>query len=82
MIPGSRRKKPQTPSFPLEKAKALWAKFPIEARDISFQKFYQELCSLNDPEQMRKDLDCIQVTRAREHSNRLMVEKALQNANQ
>lgn len=80
MIPNPRKKK-QTPGFPLEKAKALWAKFDEPARDMTFAQFYKELCSLNDEGQMRKDLDIIQMTRARENSNRLMVERALQRGN-
>lgn len=77
MIPNPREKK-QIPGFPLEKAKALWAKFPPEAQDMTFTQFYKELCSLNDEGQMRRDLDTIQMARAREHGNKLMVERALQ----
>lgn len=77
MIPNPRKKK-QTPGFPLEKAKKLYAKFGPDGQDISFQNFYKELCSLNDEGQMKKDLETIQMTRAIQNSNQLMVERALQ----
>lgn len=81
MIPNPCKKK-QTAGFPLEKAKKMWAMFPVEARDMTFQQFYRELCSLNDEGQMRKDLDSIQMTVARERSSRLLIERVLQrNAN-
>lgn len=80
MIPNPRKKK-QTPGFPLEKARVLWAKFPAEARDMTFTQFYKELCSLNDEGQMKKDLETIQMTRAIQNSNQFMVERALQDAN-
>ena len=64
--------------FPIEKAKILWAKFPTPARDMTFEQFYKELCDMGDPDKMREDLDTIQMTRARERSNKLMVERALE----
>lgn len=77
MIPNPRKKK-QTAGFPLEKAKAMWARFGPEGQDMTFQQFYRELCSLTDEGAMREDLATIQMARAKERSNKLMVERAIQ----
>lgn len=81
MIPNSRKKK-QTVGFPLENAKKMWAMFGPDGQDMTFTQFYKELCSLNDEEQMKKDLECIQLARMRERDNKAAVERAIQqNAN-
>jgi len=80
MIPNPRKKKQKNPgkgAFPLERAKALWAGFGPEGQDMTFQQFYAELCGIADPDKMRKDLDAIEMRKAQERSNRLLIERGL-----
>lgn len=75
------KKKPAPGTFSLEKAKKLWEKFPVEARDCTFKHFYKELCTMTEPEQMKEDLHRIQMARQMENHNKVTIERALQNAN-
>jgi len=59
------------------KAKKLWAMFGPEAQDIIFADFLKEVTELSDPAKMQKDLMSIQLAKARQDSNTLLIEKAL-----
>lgn len=80
MIPNPRKtkqKKPGEGAFPLDRAKQLYANFGPEGQDMSFGQFYRELCGIADPDKMREDLSRIELARAQERSNRLLIEKGL-----
>lgn len=63
----------------LEKTKQLWALFPPEAQDMTFEAFYKELCNMENPQKMQDDLMAIQLAKTRIDSNRLLVDRALHN---
>lgn len=67
---------PYTPTQ-IAKAKKLWAMFPPEARDMSFMDFVKELNDLSDPDKMQTDLMKIQMAKANQDSNTLLIENAL-----
>jgi hypothetical protein len=84
MIPNPRKakqKKPGEGAFPLEQAKRLYAMFGESGQDMPFQQFYAELCGITDPDKMREDLSAIELARARERSNRLLIERGLLRVN-
>lgn len=83
MIPGQRKKKQKNPgegAFPLEKARKIWNSFDEAGQDMTFEQFYRELCGIADPDKMREDLDAIQMRRAQEQSNRLLIDRGLMRA--
>ena len=83
MIPNPRKKSQKAPgegAFPLEKARKIWIGFDEAGQDMTFEQFYRELCGLTDKTKMKEDLDSIQMRRAREQSNRLLVERGLLHA--
>ena len=80
MIPNPRKtkqKKPGEGAFPLEQAKRLYAMFGETGQDMPFQQFYAELCGITDPDRMRGDLDQIQMQKAHERSQRLLIDRGL-----
>ena len=80
MIPNPRKQRQKVPgegAFPLEQAKRLYAMFGESGQDMTFQRFYAELCGIVDPDKMREDLSRIELARARERSNRLLIERGL-----
>ena len=80
MIPNPRKQRQKTPGegvFPLEQAKRLYAMFGESGQDMTFHQFYRELCGIADPDKMREDLSRIELARARERSNRLLIERGL-----
>ncbi len=84
MIPNPRKTKQRKPgegAFPLEKARMLYNSFDEAGRDMTFGQFYRELCGIADPDEMRKDLSRIELARARERSQRLLIERGLLRAN-
>ena len=80
MIPNPRKQRQRVPgegAFPLEQAKRLYAMFGESGQDITFHRFYAELCGIADPDKMREDLSRIELARAQERSNRLLIERGL-----
>ena len=80
MIPNLRKQRQKTPgegAFPLEQAKRLYAMFGESGQDMTFHQFYHELCGIADPDKMREDLSRIELVKARERSNRLLIERGL-----
>lgn len=80
MIPNPRKQKQKEAgegAFPLEKARRLYNSFDEAGQDMTFEQFYRELCGIADPDEMRKDLDQIELARARERSNRILIERGL-----
>lgn len=80
MIPNPRKTKQRAPgegAFPLEQAKRLWDSFDEAGQDMTFERFYRELCGIADPDKMREDLSRIELARARERSQRLLIERGL-----
>ena len=61
----------------IAKAKKLWALFPPEGRDMTFEDFMKELGMLSDPVKMREDLMSIQMVKAQQDSNTIKIERAL-----
>lgn len=83
MIPNPRKQRQRAPgegAFPLDQAKQLYAKFGPDGQDMTFQRFYAELCGIADPDKMREDLSQIELARAQERSNRLLIERGLLHA--
>lgn len=83
MIPNPRKQRQKAPgegAFPLEKARRLYAKFGSDGQDMTFHQFYRELCGIADPDEMRKDLSRIELARAQERSNRLLIDRGLLHA--
>ena len=84
MIPKPRKTKQREPgegAFPLEKARKLYNElYNPSGQDITFERFYRELCGLTDEKKMREDLSAIELRRAQEQSNRLLVERGLLHA--
>ena len=83
MIPNPRKQRQKVPGegvFPLEKAKRLYAMFGESGQDMTFHQFYRELCGITDPDKMREDLSRIELARAQERSNRLLIERGLLHA--
>ena len=80
MIPNLRKQRQRAPgegAFPLEQAKRLYAMFGESGQDTTFHQFYRELCGIADPDKMREDLSRIELARAQERSNRLLIERGL-----
>lgn len=80
MIPNPRKQKQRAPgegAFPLEKARMLYNLFDEAGQNMTFEQFYRELCGIADPDKMRDDLDRIEMARARERSNRILIERGL-----
>ena len=80
MIPNPRKQKQRAPgegAFPLDRAKQLYANFGPEGQNMPFHQFYRELCGIADPDEMRSDLSKIELARARERSQRLLIERGL-----
>ena len=48
-------------------------------KDMPFAKFRQEIIDVQDPNKMVKDLDDIQLQKARERMNRMRINKRLEN---
>ena len=83
MISNPRKQRQRTPgegAFPLEQAKRLYAMFGESGQDMTFHQFYRELCGVADPDKMREDLSRIELARARERSNRILIERGLLHA--
>ena len=81
MIKGKPRKAPGEGAFPLERAKQLYAAFGPEGQDMTFGQFYRELCGIANPKKMEDDLAGIELTMARERSQRLLIDRGLLRAN-
>ena len=80
MIPNPRKtkqKKPGEGAFPLEQARRLWTMFGESGQDMTFQQFYTELCGLSDEKKMEEDLSEIEMMKARERSERLLIDRTL-----
>ena len=80
MISNLRKKRQREPgegAFPLKLAKRLYAMFGESGQDMTFHQFYCELCGIADPDEMRKDLSRIELSKARERSNRLLIDRGL-----
>lgn len=80
MIPNPRKQRQRAPgegAFPLEQAKRLYAMFGETGQDMTFHQFYMELCGIADLDEMRKDLSRIELARARERSQKLLIERGL-----
>lgn len=80
MIPNPRKQKQKEAgegAFPLEKAHRLYNSFDEAGQDMTFERFYRELCGLTDEKKMREDLDQIQMREHQEQLNRRMIGRGL-----
>lgn len=83
MIPNPRKQRQREPgegAFPLDQAKRLWDSFDEAGQDMTFERFYKELCGLTDEKKMKRDLDEIQMREHQEQTNRRMIERGLLHA--
>ena len=55
--------------------KKIWDKF--DRKGCTFKEFADRINGLSDPDRMRRDLDDIELRKAREVSNRIRVNRAM-----
>ena len=56
---------------------AIYNRFPVDKRDMSREEFRKAIRDLSDPKKMERDLENIQLLKARERTNRIRIDRSL-----
>ena len=62
----------------IQKARQIYNEFTPEGKDMSFQEFFREINDLTDQRKIQEDLMAIQMIKARQDSNKLLIDKGLE----
>ena len=57
----------------------IWNGWTPEQRNMSFQRFRQECKALSDPATMQRDLQDIELRKARQRSNQIRMDRGMKN---